>query len=145
MPASKPVESDRQRIERLNAADWQKSHWRKFESAEDHAERVERAEHQAGRYFQDATVRQKAVYDAAMASLRGLDAPGYQRARAAASAEWARSTAEAADLYEISASEIMREGELSQETGYLWDELELRLDVRERDLEPFPGNGVYSA
>jgi len=42
---------------------------------------------------------------------------------------------------EISASEIMRDGELSEETSALWDDLE----IRERAFEPFPGNGVYLA
>lgn len=136
-----PLDSDRQRIERLNADDWQKSHWRKFESEEEHAERGERAEHEAGRYFQQATVRQKAAYDATMASLRGMDAPRYDRARAAASAEWARSTVEAADLYQITKESIMVHGEVPEEISELWDDL----DVRDRELEAFPGNGVYSA
>lgn len=106
--------------------DWAKDHWRKFESSEDHAERVERAEHTAGWYFQQATVRQKAVYDAAMSGLRGLDAPRYDRARAAANAEWARSTVEASDLFTITCNEIMVHGEVPEEIGALWDDLEVR-------------------
>lgn len=141
MTTASKADTDRQRIERLNAADWQKSHWRKFEYAEEHAERVERAEHEAGRYFQAATVRQKAVYDAAMADLRGLMGPRYDRARSAASAEWARSTVEAADLYQITAEAIMVRGECPEEISALWDDL----DARERAFEPFPGNGVYLA
>jgi hypothetical protein len=129
MPASKPLDSDSQRIERLQASNWQKSHWRKFESAEEHAERVERAEHEAGRYFQAATVRQKAVYDASMACIRGLDAPCYRRWHRTASAEWARSTVEAADLYQITAEAIFVHGECPEEIAALWDDLEVRQAV----------------
>lgn len=103
-----------------------KNHWRHHESSEDHADRVERAEQEAGRYFAGATVRQKAAYDAALSGLRGLHGPRYERARIAAKAVWARSTADARDLYEISADEIMRDGELSEETANLWDDLEAR-------------------
>jgi len=129
MPASKPLDADRQRIERLNAADWQKSHWRKFESAEEHAERAERAEHEAGRYFQDATVRQKAAYDAAMASLRGSLGFRAVSARAAVNAEWYRSTVEASDLYEITAANIFVHGECPEEISALWDDLDVRQAV----------------
>jgi hypothetical protein len=108
---------------------WQKDHWRQYESAQDHAERVARAEQTAGWYFQQATVRQKAAYDAAMSGLRGLDAPRYDRARAAATAEWARSTAEASDLYQITAQEIIVHGEVPEEISSLWDELEVRQAV----------------
>ncbi|WP_029581985.1 hypothetical protein [Bradyrhizobium sp. URHD0069] len=106
--------------------DWRKDHWRQYESPADHAERVERAEETAGRYFEMATVRQKAAYDLAMADLRGLDAPRYTRARAAANAEWARSTAEAADLFQITCDEIMVHAEVPEEIAALWDDLEAR-------------------
>lgn len=109
-----------------NPAEYAKNHWRKFESNEDHAERVERAEHTAGRYFESATVRQKAAYDTTMADLRGLDAPRYTRARNAANAEWTRSTTEAADLYTITCDSIMVHGEVPEEIGALWDELDAR-------------------
>lgn len=126
---TRALDTDRQRIERLNADDWQKSHWRKFESADDHAERVERAKHEAGGYFQAATVRQKAAYNATMAALRGMMGPRYDRARAAANAEWARSTVEADDLYQITAEAIFVHGECPEEIAELWDDLDVRQAV----------------
>jgi hypothetical protein len=99
------------------------NHWRRFESSQDHAERVERAEQSAGWYFEQATKRQKAAHDLAMADLRGLDAPRYDRARAAAKAVWHRSTEEARDLYHLTCDEIMRDGEMSETTGAEWDAL----------------------
>ncbi len=109
-----------------SAPDWRKDHWRQYEHPQDHAERVERAEAQAARWFDAATARQKAVWDRAMADLKGLDAPRYERAREAARAEWYRSTKEAADLMEVTAAEIMRDGEVLPEIADLWDQLEKR-------------------
>jgi hypothetical protein len=105
---------------------WAKDNWRQYESPQDHAERVERAEHEAHRYFQMATVRQKAAWDQVMSDLRGLRGPVYDRARAAANAAWARSTVEAADLMEITAGEIMVHAECPEEIAALWDDLEAR-------------------
>lgn len=112
-----------------NPSEYAKNHWRRFESDQEHAERVERAEETAGRYFADATVRQKVAYSVAMASLKRLDAPRYDRARAAVNAEWARSTAEAADLLAITCDAIMVHGEVPEEISSLWDELEKRQET----------------
>lgn len=108
------------------AQDYAKNHWRQFETAEEHAERVERAEHEGGWYFQQATKRQKAAWDRAMSDLRGLSGPRYDRARKAANEAWARDTAEAADLLHITLDAIMVHGEVPEEISSLWDELELR-------------------
>lgn len=102
---------------------WAKDHWRDHESNEDHADRVERAEHSAGWYFQQATTRQKAAYNRAMADLRGLDAPRYLRARQALSATWARDTTEASDLYTVTCDAIMKHGEVPEELSSEWDSL----------------------
>jgi hypothetical protein len=114
-----------------NPSAYAKNHWRKFESQAEHDERVERAEHEAQWFFQQATVRQKAAWDRAMADLRGLDAPRYDRARAAANAAWARDTAEAADLLTITCDAIMVHGECPEEISNLWDELEARETLRQ--------------
>lgn len=108
-----------------------KDHWRQYEHPADHAERVAAAEAEAGRYFAAATAGQKAVYDATLATWRYIDAPKYDRAREAAQRVWEASTADARKLFEISFDEILRTGELSEETGALWDALPDFVDLRE--------------
>lgn len=115
--------------------DWRRDHWKQYESPQEHAERVERAEETAGRYFQMATVRQKAAYDRAMSDLRGLSAPRYTRARAVVNATWYRDTVEASDLFQITAEEIMVHGECPSEIAELWDELEAREQAAARVTE----------
>jgi hypothetical protein len=109
-----------------NATEYAKNHWRRFESNFEHAERVDAAEAEAGRYFDDATKVQKAAYTLAMNDLRGLSGPRYDRARAAAKAAWTASTEKARELFYITADEIMRDGEVSEETSALWDALSPR-------------------
>jgi hypothetical protein len=106
--------------------DWAKDHWIKFESDAEHAERVERCEEEAGRYFTWATEPQRAAYDGAMAALGGLTGPAYERGRDAAKQAWRRSTAEAADLFVITCDELMRSGEVSEALGAEWDALKAR-------------------
>lgn len=109
-----------------NATEYAKNHWRRNESDVDHAERVEAAETEAGRYFDDATKVQKAAYTLAMNDLRGLSGPRYDRARAAAKAAWDASTEQARELFYVTADEIMRDGEVSEATSALWDALSPR-------------------
>ena len=106
-----------------SAAEYAKNHWRRFESNAEHDERVEAADAEAGRYFDDATKVQKAAYTLAISDLRGLSGPRYERARADARAAWDASTEQARELFYITADEIMRDGEVSEETGALWDAL----------------------
>lgn len=106
-----------------NPADYAANHWRQFESADEHAERVERAEQAAGWYFNEATKPQKAAYTRAMEDLRGLSGPRYDRAREAAEAAWYASTKDAADLLNRTCDEIMRDGEMSESLGAEWDRL----------------------
>jgi hypothetical protein len=106
-----------------NPADYAKSHWRLYETSEDHAGRVERAEQTADWYFAEATKRQAAAHRRAMADLRGLVAPRYDRARAAAQAAFHHSTEEARDLCIRTCDEIMRDGDMSEATGSEWDAL----------------------
>jgi hypothetical protein len=108
-----------------------KSHWREFETSLEHEQRVEAAEETAGRYFDHATAGQKAIYVRAIQDLSGLHAPRYDRAREAANAAWYASTSEARKLFEATLEELMRDGEVSEETSALWDALPDFVDLRE--------------
>lgn len=107
-----------------NPADYAFNHWRKFESAQEHAERVEAAEIRAGLYFSKAVKPQLAVYNATMECLRAFHGPAWDRRRAAAQRVWKDTTAGARALFEITADEIMRDGEVSEATSLAWDVLE---------------------
>lgn len=115
-----------------NATEYARNHWRRFESDAEHAERVEAAEAEAGRYFDEVTKAQKAAYTLAMSDLRGLSGPRYDRARAAARAAWEASTEQARELFYITADEVMRDGEVSEATAALWDALSVAgIEARE--------------
>ena len=92
-------------------------------SAAEHAERVAKAEEEAGWYFARATKDQKAEYDATMRDLLGLTGPRWNRAREAAMAKWRADTAPARELFERTFEELMRDGEVSEATSFAWDEL----------------------
>jgi hypothetical protein len=86
-------------------------------------ERLERAEAQAGWYFANATKEQTAVFNRAMADLRGLSAPRYDRAREAAERAFKETTAAARDLCDATMRELLLTGEVSEALSYRWDEL----------------------
>lgn len=87
-------------------------------------EKYERCEEKAGALFAAATVAQTTLFHLVLRDLRGLSAPRYDRARAAAEAEFKRTTAAASELCEQSMQELMRDGEVSQETYEKWDALD---------------------
>lgn len=87
-------------------------------------DRLERCEEHAGRWFGDATREQLATYNRTMADLRGLQGPRYDRARAAAKAEWERTTAPANELYHLTVAELMATGEVSEALVERWGALE---------------------
>lgn len=94
------------------------------ESAGEYAERVERNEATAGRYFADATKPQSARYNEIMqvaAAYKG--APKWDRFRLAAQREFSRRTVAAAILANLTFSELMTDGEVSEALSYRWDEL----------------------
>lgn len=111
--------------------DYALNHFGKYETDADHAARVESAEDQAGWYFAQATKPQKAAYDEAMAGLRLLSGPRYERMRAAAKARWTRSTVEASELFFRTADEIMRDGEVSEALSAEWSALCAKQQARE--------------
>jgi len=73
--------------------------------------------------FAAATVEQHAILNRALADLRGLLAPRYDRKRDAARAEFDRTTARARELCEYTFNDYMQHGEISETTFYRWDEL----------------------
>ncbi|WP_315729013.1 hypothetical protein [Bradyrhizobium sp. SZCCHNS2015] len=87
-------------------------------------ERLERCEESAAWFFNDATKAQKVAYDQAMADLRFLTGPRYDRARAEADRSWREGTADARALYEETLQDLLRDGEVSEETAEKWDALE---------------------
>lgn len=107
----------------MSPADYARNHWRKFESPEDHARRVEAAEREAGSYFAAATKPQQAAYHATTALLGRYSGEAWDRRRDYARAVWNETTAGARELFEITADEIMRDGEMSDATCLAWDVL----------------------
>ncbi|MGY4333223.1 hypothetical protein ACVWWG_007640 [Bradyrhizobium sp. LB7.2] len=115
-------------------ADYALNHWRRFESSQEHAERVEAAEQTAGRYFASATAQQRQTFTDTMEFLRGFSGPRWDRRRAAAKAAWEQTTAGARALFEITADQIMRDGEVSEATSLAWDVL---AEIAEQQPAPF--------
>lgn len=104
-------------------SDWRKDHWLRFETDAEHADRVENAEREARWYFNQATHEPAERYRDAMAYLAPLRGPFWERKRADALRLWRESTKEAAALFEQTAEEVMRDGEVSEATGDKWDML----------------------
>lgn len=88
-----------------------------------HANRVAKAEQEAGEYFASVTKDQKAEYDATMRSLLGMTGPRWDRARDAAKAAWKVATAPASELYDRTVECILETGEVSEELSTAWDAL----------------------
>jgi hypothetical protein len=106
-----------------------KDHWRQFESPSEHAERVASAQESAGWYFDQATRPQKADYKRAVAALSNLQGLSHDRALEAANRAWYASTAKARDVFERTFEDLMRDGEVSEETGALWDALPSHIEA----------------
>jgi len=82
-----------------------------------------RCEQDAGWYFDQATKREKAEFDATMHGLLGMTGPRWDRARDAAKAKWREDTAEARALFDRTVDCLMETGEVSDELDALWTEL----------------------
>ena len=98
-------------------------HYAAGDYSEQLIEKIERCNEEAGHYFSRATVPQTAAFHQAMRDLRGLDAPRYDRARAAAKAAFDASTVAARQLCDATFAELMETGEVSEALSYRWDEL----------------------
>jgi hypothetical protein len=101
----------------------------KYRTERDEQDRVEQAEISAGWYFEQATKRQKAEFDASMQSLLGCTGPKWDRARDAARAKWTADTAEARKLFDASVEEFLSTGELSEALDGQWTALIERASV----------------
>lgn len=98
-------------------------HYAPTDFSED-AERLERAEARAGQWFADATKEQTARFNERMAVAAPYkDAPKWERFRASAQREFAKDTAAARELSELTVRELMLTGEVSEALSYRWDEL----------------------
>ena len=116
-------------------ADWHKSHWRDNETDSEHAERVSAAEVSANWYFAKAT---KPAHQHWRDTLTVIEpyrgSPRWTRLRDAAQEKYRAATSEAHALYEFTAEEIMRTGEVSEETGAKWDAM-MKLDAARSVME----------
>jgi hypothetical protein len=103
-----------------------KDHWRPYESNAEHAERVANAEVEAQELFDRSTEIQSAVLASEMRDteiLRGLLG---HRAHDCALWRWYASTQKARELMARTFDDLMRDGEVSEETGELWDALDAK-------------------
>jgi hypothetical protein len=92
-------------------------------SAEEHAERVAKAEQEAGFLFALSTKDQQAEYDATMRGLLGMVGPKWQRAREAAKAKFYADTQAARDLCDRTVECLLETGEVSEALSDEWDAL----------------------
>lgn len=97
--------------------DWERN------AAQDHANRVERAEREAEFYLNDFRKAPQAEFDATMASLLGMTGPRWRRERDAAKAKFTAAMAPARTLYDRTVDCILENGEVSDEIGAAWDAL----------------------
>lgn len=101
-----------------------KSYWRKYESDDEHADRVERATTEANFGYAKAIAGPLAAYRQTMKDIAPYKgAPKWDRLKAAADSVYRKTTADAFNLFLRSFEEIMRDGEESEETSALWDAL----------------------
>ena len=93
------------------------------ESPTEFAERQERAEAEASRWFNDLAAEQIALFNARMDVARAYKgAPKWDRVRDAAKREFERTTTEAARVAEMVRADMMAAGEVSEATSYAFDE-----------------------
>jgi len=103
--------------------DYAKNYWRKFESDIEHQERVEHAEEEATWSYRRAVAPQMKERDDALAFLWGDQTTVANRRRDAIRAKFKADTQEAHDLFIVTCNELMRDGEVSEQTSLAWDAL----------------------
>lgn len=131
---------------RKMTADWEKSFWRRHETDAEHQERVDHAEKEANRYFKEATAPALREFRDTLIVIEPYrGAPKFDRLLAEAKAKYAADVREAAELFEITAAEVMETGEVSEATGERWDALMKLEAVRDAMRESFPSQGAHSA
>lgn len=95
-------------------------------SAHAHAEmqqRVQAAEREASWYFDQATKREKAAFDAAMQAQFGMNNPRANRARKRARIRWHDATGPARALLDATIECLLATGEVSGELDEQWTAL----------------------
>lgn len=101
-----------------------RSHWLKFESDDEHAERVERCRDEANKYLAPAAVKALNACHQTMCDIAPYrDSPRWQRLKEAAERKYREDTAPAYELFLTTFEELMRDGEVSEATSDAWDEL----------------------
>lgn len=90
------------------------------ETPEEYDDRVLAAEAQAYRYFERATAPQRRGYMRALFKTRGKSEAESARLLRAANAAWTRTTKQQAELFDVTADEIMRNGCVSYRTEREW-------------------------
>lgn len=84
------------------------------------AQRVQAADTEAAWYFERATKREKAEFDATMRAMLGVTGPRADRARERARVRWQDVTAEARSLLEATIECLLATGEVSAELDERW-------------------------
>ena len=93
------------------------------ESPTDYTERLERAEAEASRWFNDLAAQQSAIFNERKATAREFKGvPRWDRVREAAKGEFERTTVEASRVAEMVRADMMTAGEISETTSYAFDE-----------------------
>jgi multidrug resistance efflux pump len=93
------------------------------ESPTDYTERLERAEAEASRWFNDLAAAQIAIFNGRMATAREFKGvPRWDRVREAAKREFKRTTVDASRVAEMVRADMMTAGEISEATSYAFDE-----------------------
>ena len=85
--------------------------------------RVQAAEKEAAWYFNRATMREKAEFDATMRAMLGVTGPRADRARDRARTRWRDATAEARSLLDATIECLLDTGEVSAELDERWTAL----------------------
>lgn len=117
------------------ATDWRKDYWLPHETDLEHADRVAAAEQRANWYFAKATAPQQQHWRDTISVIEPYrGSPRWARLRDDAKAKFEETTREAHELYEFTAEEIMRDGEVSEATSARWDAL-MKLDAVRREME----------
>lgn len=101
-----------------------RSHWQKYESDDEHADRVERCTKEANKYFAPAVAPALNDYHQALRDIAPYkNSPRWERMRDQARRDWDTATAPAHELFLRTFEDLMRDGEVSDATGQAWDNL----------------------
>ena len=110
------------RAEVTRTTDWRKDFWRRYETDAEHQERVNNAEREANWFLKEATAPALQEHRDTMCVIAAYyGSPKWTRLRDEADRKYREATREAAELFDITAAEVMRDGEVSEATSDRWD------------------------